>query len=1080
MNFAMNKVQEAAYLVDENARFHYVNENAYRILGYTRDELLNLRVPDIDPDYPINRWTGHWKDLKKKGSLIFEARHKTKDGRIFPVEVNANYFECEGQAYNLALIRDITERKQNEQALREKEKVFFEGQKMFRTLVENSPDIIARYDRDCQRIYVNPKYLKVAGMPEPELLATSPIQYSPLPPSSALALQELIQRVLTSGMAETADIIWPKADNIDYWYNVYASPEFDREGNVTGVMTTSRDITQRKQTEEQILKLNRIYAVLSNINQAIIRIHETKELFDEACRIVIEHGKFRMARIGMINFRTNKVEIVASHGVSSDYLEKINPDLGDEERSKGPTGYKSIASFSLKVYDKVVGAINICSDETDFFHETDIKLLDEMAKDISFALEYMDSETKREQATLQHIESEQKFRSLAESSPDIIIRYDMNGKAVYVNHRLEERVNSVTSSIIGKTPMESVSTNPIGMEQYQTKLQYVIQSGQSGEVEINVPNLEGEFRTHHVLFVAERNNSGNIIGAIAIGRDITDRKILEEERLSHLKFLQSMEQVNGAILGANDINQMMTNTLETILSIFDCDRTWLFYPCDPDAPFFRVPMEITKPGYPGAGILNKDVPMPPDMARNLREALESVEPVVYLAGSDKPINKVSAGQFNVKSMMMVALYPRMGKPWVFGLHQCSYPRVWTKEEKKLFRDIGRRLTDSLTSLLVLRDLKESEERYRIIAENTADTIAVLDLNLNTVYVSPSVFKLRGYSVQEVLTQSLDQILTPGSLQKVRNIFAQQMELESTGISDPSRTVLLELEEVTKNGSVIWVELVASFLRDSQSIPTGILTVTRDITKRKRAEEEVYKLNQELEQRVAIRTAQLEAANKELEAFAYSVSHDLRAPLRAIDGFVGILNEDYGASLDPEAIHLLDVVTENAKKMGHLIDDLLTFSRMKLQVMITSPINMEQIVNDVLKEIAEAGTMTNYTINVHPIPGTTGDPALLKEVWKNLIWNAHKFSSRKQDPIIEIGHLISNDEVIYYIRDNGVGFDMQYYEQLFGVFQRLHSSKEFEGTGVGLALTQRIIERHHGRIWAEGKVNEGASFYFTIG
>jgi len=196
----------------------------------------------------------------------------------------------------------------------------------------------------------------------------------------------------------------------------------------------------------------------------------------------------------------------------------------------------------------------------------------------------------------------------------------------------------------------------------------------------------------------------------------TELNQAEAERLAHLKFLENLDRINRAIHGANDLNQMMNDTLETALSVFDCDRTWLFSPCDPDAQSFRVPMEITRPEYPGAGILNADVPMPPDMALNLRDVLESAGPVAFGIGTDKPINKVSVEQFGVQSMMMVALYPKTGKPWAFGLHQCSSPRVWTSEEQRLFLEISRRLADTLTGLLSLRDLQESDDALRKLNE----------------------------------------------------------------------------------------------------------------------------------------------------------------------------------------------------------------------------------------------------------------------------------------------------------------------------------------------------------------------------
>ncbi len=178
-----------------------------------------------------------------------------------------------------------------------------------------------------------------------------------------------------------------------------------------------------------------------------------------------------------------------------------------------------------------------------------------------------------------------------------------------------------------------------------------------------------------------------------------------------------MDRVNRALQGTNDLDQMMRDVLGVVLAIFDCDRAWLFYPCDQDATSFRVPMEITRPEYPGAGILNVDVPLPSDMAQNLREALESPDPVTYAAGTEKPINKVSAEQFGVKAMMMTALYPRSGKPWAFGLHQCSYARTWTSDELRLFQEIGRRLADGLSSLLFFRDLREEREHLEELVDD---------------------------------------------------------------------------------------------------------------------------------------------------------------------------------------------------------------------------------------------------------------------------------------------------------------------------------------------------------------------------
>ncbi len=239
------------------------------------------------------------------------------------------------------------------------------------------------------------------------------------------------------------------------------------------------------------------------------------------------------------------------------------------------------------------------------------------------------------------------------------------------------------------------------------------------------------------------------------------------------------------------------------------------------------------------------------------------------------------------------------------------------------------------------------------------------------------------------------------------------------------------------------------------------------------------LNSELEQRIEERTCKLEEANKELEAFSYSVSHDLRAPLRAIDGFSRILLEDYAEKLDENGKRVLDVIRSNTKNMGRLIDDLLAFSRLSRKPIEASAINMSELANDVFQQLKSGLANQKIQFNLRPLPGATGDPALVRQVLVNLLSNAAKYSRPRAKTVIDVNGRCENGDCIYCVKDNGVGFDMTYAQKLFGVFQRLHTVDEFEGTGVGLAIVQRIVHRHGGRVWAEGKVDRGATFYFSL-
>ncbi len=243
--------------------------------------------------------------------------------------------------------------------------------------------------------------------------------------------------------------------------------------------------------------------------------------------------------------------------------------------------------------------------------------------------------------------------------------------------------------------------------------------------------------------------------------------------------------------------------------------------------------------------------------------------------------------------------------------------------------------------------------------------------------------------------------------------------------------------------------------------------------------ELRKLNEELEERVQERTAKLEATNKELEAFIYSASHDLRAPLRAIDAYVHLLQRDLGPHLDAKGKDVCSIISDNIRNMSRLIDDLLAFARIGRTEMRSSPVDMASLANTIFQELTTPESRGKIDFHVGPLPRALGDAALLREVWMNLLDNAIKFSSKKEHVVIEVDAEQPGDRVVYSVRDNGAGFDMQHAAKLFGVFQRLHSAEEFKGTGVGLAIVQSIVLRHGGRVWAEGAPDKGAKFYFSL-
>lgn len=880
------------------------------------------------------------------------------------------------------------------------------------------------------------------------------------------------------------------------------------------------ELAVRQRAESQIRKLNRIYAVLSNINQAIVRIRNTKEVFDEACRIATEYGKFTMVWIGIINAKNNKVEVAASSGVESSYLDNLVIDLNDVQRSSGPTGiairtgkhkisnniidddsmllwkneaiqygYKSTASFPLIVFGKVVGAFCIYSDELSFFEDDDVVLLDEMVKDISFAMEFIESEaerrdaenalylseerfrrlaenapdviyrmsladgkyeyispaaltifgyspddyydnpllfkqsihpdwikyfeehwanlqkgimpltyeyqiihksgearwlnqrnilvldeggnsvaiegvvtditerkqaeqalqkaaeeirdlynnapcgyhsldkdgtfvrinntelkwlgytleevigkmkftdiitpkslktfnenfpgfkekgwiknlefelirkdgsilpilasataikdsdgnylmsrstvydiTERKIAELQLRNSEREFRTLAENLPDHIIRYDIDCRVIYLNHVLAA-ANYTNSSLVGKLSAEIQFNEAKGLEEYNEKLRRVIKTGAEDEMEIMLRDIEGNLHIHEVHFLAERDIEGKIVGALAIGHDISERKQAEEERQANLRFFENMDRINRAIQEANNVEQMMSDVLDIILSTFDCDRASFIYPCDIEASSWKVPIERTKPEHPGAMILGVEIPVDSEAIRVFNAVLAASYPVGFGPGNEEPLPQKVSESFNIKSQLAISLHPKIDKPWMFVLHQCSKNRSWTSEEKKLLKEISTRLTDGLTSLLTLRNLSESERRL-----TEAQRIANVgywerDFVNNKIILSDESCRIFGLP-QENYHKELDewhkqwlQLILPED--KVRT---ERAVIDAVQKDIPYN---LDYRIIRHDGELRYIHSEANVRRDSSGKPIFMLGMMQDITVRKRAEE----------------------------------------------------------------------------------------------------------------------------------------------------------------------------------------------------------------------------------------------------
>jgi PAS domain S-box-containing protein len=380
-------------------------------------------------------------------------------------------------------------------------------------------------------------------------------------------------------------------------------------------------------------------------------------------------------------------------------------------------------------------------------------------------------------------------------------------------------------------------------------------------------------------------------------------------------------------------------------------------------------------------------------------------------------------------------------------------------------------TDIHDQKLVEQALVESEKSFREVTESLPQLIWTCAEDGRCDYLSRQWLEYTGVTEQEQFGFGWAERIHPDDRAHGVEVWAESFRHGT--LYDA------ELRIRRADGKYRWFTNRAVPLRDGSGAVRKWFGTSTDVDDLKRAEEEIQQLNAELEQRVVVRTAQLEAANKELEAFSYSVSHDLRAPLRSVDSFARIIVEDYGEKLDAEGNRLLGVVCSEAKRMGQLIDDLLDFSRVGRKELSTGLVNMTVLARDVFDGLASAARKHVRHFDLQPLPDATVDRSMFRQVFVNLINNAAKFTSRADEPAIEIGCTTADGMHTYYVKDNGAGFDERYVHKLFGVFQRLHAEHEFEGTGVGLAIVQRIVHRHGGKVWAEGKINQGATVYFAL-
>ena len=630
------------------------------------------------------------------------------------------------------------------------------------------------------------------------------------------------------------------------------------------------------------------------------------------------------------------------------------------------------------------------------------------------------------------------------------------------------------------------------MFQNEIVTQQIIPKGYSGIYEKEYRKKDGTIFPVELRTFLLKDDAGNPSSMWAIVRDITERKLAHQEREITIDFLKI---VNGSTW-IRDLVQKVTTFFQQQSG---CEAVGIRLHEGDDYPYFEAR------GFPQEFVLAENSLCARDSAGCVIRDSEFNPIIECMCGNvicgrfdpEKPFftnrgsfwtNSTSQllastseadrqsrtrNRCNGEGYESVALIPLHIGEQRLGLLQLNDRRtgVFSAEAIGLWERLADHLAVALSKFYAEEALCSSEERFHRALENIPDVVVIYDRDLRIQYINPATLQISGRPISDFIGWKEEEIWPP----EVYGVY-----LPTLRESLETRTIRsLETDLDLPGNGIKNLRITCVPLLDEEGEVREVLGITHDFTDRKLAEEEIRRLNIDLEQRVLERTAQLEATNWELEAFSYSVSHDLRAPLRAINGFTRILLDDYTGKLDSEGQRLFHIIQDNAHKMGQLIDDLLTFSRAGRYDIRPSRIEMTAMAHSIFHEVVLEKEMGKISLSVHPLPDAWGDSTLIRQVWSNLLSNAVKFASKNERVNIEVGCRKEELEYVYWVKDNGVGFDMQYSHKLFGVFQRLHKSDEFEGTGVGLALVQRIIHRHGGRVWGEGEVGKGATFYFTV-
>jgi PAS domain S-box-containing protein len=1127
--FSVDRASDAVYWSGRDARFLYANDAAIRMLDYDLKELMKMTVHDIDPSFPKKVWRNHWLELKQKNSMVFESTHVTKDGRKVPVEVAINYIEFDGKEYNIAICRDIGERNRAEAAIQKNEK-------LFRLLADNANDMIYRMSLpDGRYEYVSPASKILFGY-EPEKFYDSPLLIQNIiHPHWHTYFEIEWQNLLAGNMSPTyeykivhksGDIRWIHQRNylvknennepiaiegmamdVTEGKNAREALEESKRtlstllGNLPGmayrcinkedwemlfVSEGSRTLTGYKPDElvgNRVVDYGSIVHPLDReyVWEKVQKSLRLKNHFEIEYKIIARNGEEKWVWERGVNVADDIEGKSVIEGFIIDVTDRKNAETAIKENERLYSGLVNTINSGVAIYkvlndgrsgnDYIIKEFNKFALKHEGMKKSDVvgkSLLQLRPKideyglipifrkvwktgkpayfpanvyvDENFSNYYenrifrlpsgeivaiFDDVTGRALAEVSMKKSDERFKLAMQATNDGLYDWDLITNEIYFSPGWKQMLGYEENELENDFSIWEQLTKPEDIEKSWTMLNEHFQGKRERfELEFQMHHKDGRWIDIFSRANAIFDNEGKAVRVVGTHVDVTERKRAEQ-------LVRESEEKFRALFHASPDILAIQNFDGQVLEVNDTAQKRLGYSREEMQSMIIFDYQEK---YSNDDLMS--------INRELEKTGNALFESVLIGKDDEHIPvEISASLIDFQGQKAVLTQSR---------------------------DIADRKYAE-------QALLASEEKFRELADNSIDVIWNMDKRLHFIYLSPSCVELLGRQPEEMIGKPLWDFVKWKDFSPMAKNAIRTLKNFS---NNKKQRFVLEGNMQHKNGSAIPVEVIGKPLVDKAGNMIGLQGSTRDVTERKRAEEEIRTLNHDLEQRVKRRTAELQAANKDLESFAYSVSHDLRSPLRHIIGFANILQRDLkNDAAQPD--YYFDKISRAGERMQQMIDDLLVFSRIGRGKISKEKVSFNRMVKTIIAEYEQETIGREILWKVEKLPTVKGDANLLKSVLSNLISNAIKFSDQEKSAIIEIGSRLANGNIEFYIKDNGVGFDPNYVHKLFNVFQRLHTEDEFPGTGIGLANVKRIIERHGGSVRAEGSIGHGATFYFSL-